>query len=223
MPRICYIYAIRCLPTGREYVGSTVALRCRWSTHKKFLKRQVHGNPKLQRAWDKYGADQFEFSVLCQCCEDEREHQEDFWIHKKNSHIRGFNLSPVKGESSLYATKGMLGKKHSAESRAKMRAARLGVAPWNKGGKHSEETRKKIGLAQIGHKKHLGKKHSEATREKQRLAKLGKKLSLGHRQKISLANRNRTYAKGKSPSEETRNKLRETQLLYWANKRAGGA
>lgn len=183
--KVCHIYLIRCLPTGREYVGSTVAPRLRWNTHKKFLNRKIHGNPKLQRAWNKYGEAQFEFRTVEQCSEIDREKRETSWIQDTGSAKYGFNLSGV--EFSAYATMGMLGKRHSPESRAKMRAARLGVEPWNKGkrGVLSEEARRKISFSQIGHKKHLGKKHSTETKRKQSLAKMGKPLSPEHRIKIS--------------------------------------
>ncbi len=58
------VYQIRCIPTGKIYVGSAVNLRKRWAEHRRSLKRGSHGNRYLQFAWNKYGEEHFEFSVL---------------------------------------------------------------------------------------------------------------------------------------------------------------
>jgi hypothetical protein len=58
------VYQIRCIPTGKIYVGSAVNLRKRWGEHRRSLQRGKHCNHRLQNAWNKYGAECFEFSVL---------------------------------------------------------------------------------------------------------------------------------------------------------------
>jgi group I intron endonuclease len=63
-PRTSGIYQIRCMPTGKIYIGSAVDLRERWEHHRQSLRRGDHRNLHLQNAWDKYGEASFEFSVL---------------------------------------------------------------------------------------------------------------------------------------------------------------
>jgi len=63
-PRLPGVYQIRCMPTGKIYVGSAVDLRERWEHHCRSLCRGDHHNIHLQNAWDKYGEENFEFSVL---------------------------------------------------------------------------------------------------------------------------------------------------------------
>lgn len=46
------------------YVGSTQCVRSRWYHHRYALRHGRHANPRLQRAWTKYGEAAFTFSVL---------------------------------------------------------------------------------------------------------------------------------------------------------------
>lgn len=59
------IYRIRCQVNGHFYIGSTIEnFANRWSKHRTDLRRGRHQNPRLQRAWNKYGSSAFEFEVL---------------------------------------------------------------------------------------------------------------------------------------------------------------
>src|SRR5690242_8081336 len=64
VPRTSGVYQILCKPTGKIYIGSTVDLCARWNIHRIMLRRKTHHNTHLQQAWDKYGEESFEFSVL---------------------------------------------------------------------------------------------------------------------------------------------------------------
>ena len=73
----------------------------------------------------------------------------------------------------------MLGKKHSEETKAKMRASHLQAVAEGRAyqggfrGKHTEETKIKIRAARLKQSDpRKGKKHSEAAKEKMRLARL---------------------------------------------------
>jgi hypothetical protein len=63
-PRTPGVYQIRCIPTGKIYVGSAVDLRNRWYRHRRSLRRGEHGNYRLQNAWNEFGADSFVFEIL---------------------------------------------------------------------------------------------------------------------------------------------------------------
>ena len=59
------IYRITNIINGKTYVGKTgVSFGDRWDCHKAKLKSNSHDNKHLQRAWNKYGCDNFEFSIL---------------------------------------------------------------------------------------------------------------------------------------------------------------
>jgi group I intron endonuclease len=64
IPHSSGVYQIRCVPTGKVYVGSAADLYVRWYNHQNELTRNQHHNQILQRAWKKYGADAFVFEVL---------------------------------------------------------------------------------------------------------------------------------------------------------------
>ena len=49
------------------YVGSSVNITRRWREHLAYLKKNIHYNPKIQNHYNKYGVEDFEFSVLEEC------------------------------------------------------------------------------------------------------------------------------------------------------------
>ncbi len=58
------IYTITHLASGKTYVGQTTSVRIRWMMHRSDLKKGKHRNSYLQHAWNKHGADAFEFAVI---------------------------------------------------------------------------------------------------------------------------------------------------------------
>lgn len=75
------VYLIANTVSGSVYVGLSTNPRKRWRWHLCELRANRHPNPYLQRAWNKYGAAAFEFSVLEEC--DTLEALNDaevFWI-----------------------------------------------------------------------------------------------------------------------------------------------
>ena len=64
LPRASGIYQIRCLPTGKIYIGSAKNLRVRWAQHRGSLRRDTHPNAHLQRSWGLYGEANFDFTVV---------------------------------------------------------------------------------------------------------------------------------------------------------------
>lgn len=63
-PHASGVYQIRCVPTGKIYIGSAVNLRKRWEQHRRGLRKGDHGNRYLQSAWNKYSEENFAFEVL---------------------------------------------------------------------------------------------------------------------------------------------------------------
>ena len=58
------IYAITNIKSGKVYIGSTIDFEKRWGEHRRGLHRGDYTNPHLQRSYNKYGIDVFEFSIL---------------------------------------------------------------------------------------------------------------------------------------------------------------
>lgn len=66
------IYGIRNKINNKIYVGKTMqSFGDRWDCHKAQLKGGYHDNPHLQRSWNKYGEENFEFIVLIDCNNNE--------------------------------------------------------------------------------------------------------------------------------------------------------
>lgn len=49
------IYCIENIQTGKKYIGQQVNIRSRWYQHRNELRRGIHCNDYLQKAWNKYG------------------------------------------------------------------------------------------------------------------------------------------------------------------------
>jgi len=87
------IYLILNLIDYKAYVGQSVNLKKRISVHKSTLRGNYHENEHLQRAYNKYGSDNFLFEILEECDVDSLDEREIFWISEFNSTDRelGYN------------------------------------------------------------------------------------------------------------------------------------
>jgi group I intron endonuclease len=92
---VCGIYIITNIINGKVYVGQSTDIRQRWWHHKYELNKQIHSNRHLQGAWNQYGKENFEFSILELCEENDLDNREIYWISEYNSKNPefGYNLS----------------------------------------------------------------------------------------------------------------------------------
>lgn len=79
-----YIYIIQNTENGKFYVGRTNDPQARKRGHLSELRRGIHGNPKLQNAFNKYGIDSFTFSVVDCCSSELIRDREQEWFDKFN-------------------------------------------------------------------------------------------------------------------------------------------
>lgn len=187
------IYKIEHLASGKLYVGSSVDLRRRLRHHKQHLIAGTHHSVKLQRAWNKYGADAFEFSTLLICAPEHLLDYEQRCIDGFDSVVSGYNNNPTAGSS--------LGRPCGPETREKIRAANTGKPSHMRGKHHSNEAKLKLAEAAKGNKHMLGRKHSEESKRKLSAAHKGKTASDETKAKLSAA------FKGRKFSDEHREKL----------------
>lgn len=106
------IYQIRNLVNGKVYIGSAVNLKKRIYRHQYELKKNKHTNDYLQKAWDKYGEENFSFEVIeIIDAKDSLIEREQLWLDKFESYKRknGYNICPIAGSS--------LGTRHSEETK----------------------------------------------------------------------------------------------------------
>jgi len=205
------IYSITNIANNKIYIGSAVNLTRRWKHHIKDLKNKTHRNILLQRTYDKYGIEIFEFKVI-ERVQDKSKllEREGYWMDKLECHDRdkGYNLlkTPTsqfgikRSEEAKLNMKGInKGFKHTSETKAKMAAAKLGT-------KQSDEHKRKRSEAL------KGRVHSKEALAKQSLAKRGKKKSQEFREM------RRKIQTGKRHSAETRAKMSETRKRKYAEK-----
>ena len=95
MAKKCGIYCIENTIDHKKYIGQSVDIKRRWSEHKLQLRKGIHVNSHLQRAWNKYGADVFTFTVLEECDELQLEERERYYIefHQAVSEDLGYNMN----------------------------------------------------------------------------------------------------------------------------------
>jgi len=107
-----YIYKIRNIITNKCYIGETKKSNplLRWNEHKSKIQKNIDC-PALQDAVKKYGIENFTFTVLIICFDEDRYKYEMEYIKKYNTMVpNGYNLTPG-GEGG-----GFYGKKHSQET-----------------------------------------------------------------------------------------------------------
>jgi group I intron endonuclease len=194
------VYQIRNIINNKFYIGSTIYFNNRKSDHFRKLNTNKHDNPHLQRAWDKYGEENFEFNIL-EYVEDKEKliEREQYWLDKTqcyNPEI-GYNIRKV-AESNL-------GLKHTDETKEYLRKINMGNTH-GLGYIPTEETRKKLSMALTGKKKTNVKPMSEETKVKISQANKGKKRTEEHKKQQS------ERQKGKKLSDETRKKMSESKM-----------
>lgn len=93
------IYQIKNLVNNKIYIGKTNNFERRYKEHFSESYRNRESNKVLYQAFQKYGKENFEMSVL-ECCNDAIwPEREQFWIeHKKTMVPTGYNMVPGGGE-----------------------------------------------------------------------------------------------------------------------------
>lgn len=91
-----YIYKIENLINHKVYVGLTNNPSRRKTRHFYDLSKGQHDNPHLQKAYDKYGLENFKFEVIQEynCSEDEIKQYEKYWIKELKAYGEGYNCNP---------------------------------------------------------------------------------------------------------------------------------
>ena len=212
------IYRIHNTITGDKYVGSAVNIPKRWKQHRRQLRAGHHHSRFLQRAWNKYGADAFVFSVVGYCGRAELLKHEQRAI---NTGVHAFNMSPTAGsmlgyrftdaqraklsESHKGQESGFKGKAHTAGAKEKNRRAHLG----SKTGPRTDEQRARMSAAQQGRTvspEQRARISATLTGRKQNpetIAKRVAKLS-GRRMPAGFAEKQRQRMTGRAVTQATR-------------------
>ena len=196
------VYKITNKINEHSYIGSSIDIYERWVTHKWYLNRNKSHNIAFQRAWEKYGAEAFDFSILLICDKENTAMYEQIYLdyYKPEYNIAIDALCPNKGKHLSEEHKRKIGEansKHkvSEEQKEFLRQFHVGIPL-------SEDHKRKISEANKGkpHKGQFEKGNaawnkgllmtnpvSEETREKLRVSSLGRKHTEEAKIKIGLA------------------------------------
>lgn len=159
-----YIYKIVNKINNKVYIGQTKYenINVRFSSHRSQLRKNLHTNEHLQKSWNKYKEENFEFTVLKKVNSyEDLDNEEKYYINYFKSFIsqNGYNKTlgghltkEFSEETKEKIRIKALGRKHSKETKAKMSLLKKGKYPWIKGKKYSEESKNKMSLSKKGKK-----------------------------------------------------------------------
>lgn len=216
------IYKIRNIIDNKFYVGSSIDLDGRKYRHFHTLKIQKHANDKLQRAYNKYGKENFVFEIIERLydlpkdklkCKKIVLNREQYWIDKLDAVNKGYNINK-KADSRLgtkqpkeaieSARQKNMGRKMSEYNKQQLLKAHIGM-------KHSKESKAKMSKSHKGCKP-WNKGVPRTEKEKENISKghIGIKISEETRRKLSDRNKGENNSfYGKRHSEKTKKILSE--------------
>ena len=90
------IYRIYSKSENKNYIGKSINIEERWKIHLNELKKGKHHNKKLQKTFNKYGKDDFEFSILKEI-DDYYEiyYYESYYAEEFNTFNSGYNIGKL--------------------------------------------------------------------------------------------------------------------------------
>jgi group I intron endonuclease len=167
------IYQIKNLTTGKFYIGSATNVNKRFTQHKDDLRKGVHDNRYLQNAWNKYGEQDFAFSVLEYCEKDKLLKLEQSWFNWTDccNRNKGYNINPNAGSN--------LGIKFSYDARVNM----------SNGQKANLNINHLIKINKLAADANRGKAVPDNIKLKISKSLTGRKLKETHVDKVSISNR----------------------------------
>ncbi|MBK7362686.1 MAG: GIY-YIG nuclease family protein [Micavibrio sp.] len=173
MEKLSGIYEIICNATDAHYIGKSVNVYLRWKRHIEDLKTNKHHSDYLQRAWNKYGSDNFEFKVIEIVESDKLKERELFYLEtnagkfnmvlSSNSvlfHTDYIRKKMSEGQIRNWVKKRKEGNdKLSEETKSKISTSHIGIRPNEESRRKMSESAKKRGMAHINNKDRCKKGH----------------------------------------------------------------
>lgn len=132
-------YRIECIINNKNYIGTCDNFKSRERRHFRELEKNIHGNPHLQKDYNKYGKESFRFIILLEIIADDNElvEIENSYIKKYKTHIPTWNNQY--GYNTRWAMR--LNKKQRSNLSNSLKGRESGMKNKN----HTEESKKLMG------------------------------------------------------------------------------
>lgn len=128
IPSFPGIYKILNTKNNKYYIGSSVNLKNRLSSHKRALEDNSHKNKRLQRDWNKYGSNNFKIEILMYCDRNILYENDLFYFeqraidhHNSNNRKYGYNQA----NTNQKITENKLNNKQTNSTRKKSNKRKL--------------------------------------------------------------------------------------------------
>lgn len=128
------IYRIYCKSEDKSYIGKSINIEERWKQHLYELKKGNHINNKLQKVFNKYGKDNFEFSILKEIDDYyEIAYYESYYAEKFNAFNKGYNIAKLFNSQDIkYVLKNLKDLSKEWLSILKENSKRISKEKWNR-------------------------------------------------------------------------------------------
>jgi group I intron endonuclease len=190
------IYCIENRINNKKYIGCSKDIERRWYHHKRDLESNNHSNRYLQSSYNKYGENNFKFSIIQELPYSKKQLQlmETYWIIYFSS-FRDFGM----GYNLTLGGEGNWGLTLSEETKKRLSEV-------NKGKILSKEVREKISYGVL-------KSNTEEVRKRKSESHKGMKRSLDSVKKSSDGIRGeKNYGYGKKRPTEVVERMRQKQI-----------
>jgi group I intron endonuclease len=216
------IYRIRNVINNKSYYGSSKDIEKRWCQHQSNLNCERHINPHLQRAWKKYGADNFVFEIVELVEVDLLLDVEQQYL---DENVGGYNIAPAGGGDTTSKhpdREAIIAKRVESvinrnaklcpEEYARIYCGKIGEKNGMYGKTHTEDV-----IRKIKEKLHSWYSENDGYRKGKTFEEVhGAEIAEHLKRKLSEFASTRTGAKnpfyGKHHSDEAKQKIREKHL-----------
>jgi group I intron endonuclease len=159
------IYQIRNTANNKIYIGSTNNVRKRWNNHRSKLNNGKHENQYLQLAWQKYGENSFEFTIIEEVNDKNRIEREIYYLNETKSYERHIGYNFDKNPTDKSGTNNSFyGKSHNEDTRRKLKQLANNRSP---------ELKNRMGIKNRGENSAHARLNWDSVREIRKLYSLG--------------------------------------------------
>ena len=196
MPKeiICGIYCIENNINHKKYVGQSINIYNRWQKHLYELRNNIHNNDYLQKAWNKYGENNFSYSILEKCSENKLDEREIYYINLYNTLNRDYGYNLESGGQGISRTRSKETIDKLKKSIKESYINNPSLIDLRRKDAHEQWNNPSIKAKIIGSNNGMyGKHHTEEAKQKMREARLGKSYPIRNHEPVICIELNKEF------------------------------